>query len=221
MQKHFEEELDKLKKRIIKMMNLTENQLNKSFQILQNKQTDSIETIKEDENKIDKIDIKIDLLCQKLFALAQPIASDLRFIMGSLGISNEVERIGDLAYYLSKEHQTESELVNFIEKYDLPILLNKILVLFGQIIESYMNSNSLLAYEIINNCKNLRNSREILNQIVNEMTQNVQVVAIASDLIMVVNKLDRIIGHIENIAESIVFIVDAKIIKHPNLEAKK
>lgn len=221
MQKYFDEEKDRLKKRIIKMMNLAENQLNKSFQLLQNKQTESFDLIREDENKIDKIDIKIDMLCQKLFALAQPIASDLRFIMGSLGISNEVERIGDMAYDLSKEHQLESQLVSFIEKYDLSIFFNKILILFNQIIESYMNSNSLLAYEIINNCKNLRNSKEILNQIVSEMTLDSQVVAIASDLIMVVNKLDRIIGHIENIAESIVFIVDAKIIKHPNLEVKK
>jgi phosphate transport system protein len=221
MQKYFDEEKDKLKKRIIKMMNLAENQLNKSFQFLQNKQTESFELIREDEDKIDKIDIKIDMICQKLFALAQPIASDLRFIMGSLGISNEVERIGDMAYDLSKEHQLESQLVSFIEKYDLSIFFDKISILFNQIIESYMNSNSLLAYEIIYNCKNLRNSKEILNQIVSEMTLDSKVVAIASDLIIVVNKLDRIIGHIENIAESIVFIVDAKNIKHPNLESKK
>ena len=49
------------------------------------------------ENRIDKLDIKIDKLCQRIFALAQPVATDLRFIMSSLRIGNEIERIGDIA----------------------------------------------------------------------------------------------------------------------------
>ena len=52
----------------------------------------------QNENRIDKLDIKIDKLCQRIFALAQPVATDLRFIMSSLRIGNEIERIGDIAF---------------------------------------------------------------------------------------------------------------------------
>jgi phosphate transport system protein len=221
MQTHFEAELEKLKKRIVKMLNLTANQINRSFQILLNIPVDSFDEIKEDENRIDKIDIKIDIMCQRLFALTQPIASDLRFIMGSLSISNEVERIGDMAYDLSKHHDLDNNFASYQKKYKISSSLDQIKKLFNQVLESYTNGNSQLAVEIIGDCKNLRNSKEILNDIVVEMTQEPEIVAIAANLILVINKLDRIVGHIENIAESIVFIVDAKIIKHPNLDTKK
>jgi phosphate transport system protein len=221
MQTHFEAELEKLKKRIIKMLNLAANQLNRSFQILLNIPVDSFDEIKDDENRIDKIDIKIDIMCQRLFALTQPIASDLRFIMGSLSISNEVERIGDMAYDLSKHSDLDNKFADYQKQYNISGSLDQIKKLFYQVLESYTNGNSQLAVEIISDCKSLRNSREILNDIVVEMTQKPEIVAIAADLILVINKLDRIVGHIENIAESIVFIVDAKIIKHPNLENKK
>jgi phosphate transport system protein len=221
MQTHFEAELEKLKKRILKMLNLAGNQLNKSFLILRNNPIDSLGEIKDDEDKIDKIDIKIDIMCQRLFALTQPIASDLRFIMGSLGISNEVERIGDMAYDLSKQPEHDSKFVDYLKQYNIPEFLDLIKKLFNQVLESYINSNSLLAKEIIEKCKTTRKSKEILNDIVQEMTQKAEIVVIATDLIQIINKLDRIVGHIENIAESIVFIVEGKIIKHPNLESKK
>jgi phosphate transport system protein len=221
MQTHFEIELEKLKKRIIKMFNLAGNQLNKSFLILMNNPVDSLEEIKDDENKIDKIDIKIDIMCQRLFALTQPIARDLRFIMGSLGISNEVERIGDMAYDLSKQSDHEAQFVDYLKQYNIPHFLDQIKILFNQVLESYTNGNSQLAAEIINESKILRSNKDILNDIVIEMTQKPEIITIATDLIQIINKLDRIVGHIENIAESIVFIVDGKIIKHPNLESKK
>jgi len=221
MQSHFEAELDKLKKRIVKMFNLTGNQLNKSFQILMNNPVDSFEEMRDDENKIDKIDIKIDIMCQRLFALQQPIASDLRFIMGSLGISNEVERIGDMAYDISKHQESGLQFVSYLKQYNIHLFLDQIKRLFNQVLEAYTNGNSQLAIDIISECKNIRKSKEILNVIVQEMTQKPEIIAVATDLILIVSKLDRVSGHIENIAESVVFIVDAKIVKHPNLDVKK
>ena len=88
-------------------------------------------------------------------------------------------------------------------------------------IESYTNANAPLAHEIISQCKTLRDSKKILNEIVNEMTKNAQIIRFAADLILIINKLDRMLGHIENVAESVIFIVEGKIIKHPNLEPKK
>ena len=88
MQTYFEAELAKLRKRIAKMLNLASGQIDKSFQVLLSGDTEMISQIKHDENKVDKLDIKIDKLCQRIFALAQPVAGDLRFIMASLRIGN-------------------------------------------------------------------------------------------------------------------------------------
>ena len=69
-------------------------------------------------NKIDKLDVKIDEICQTIFALQQPVASDLRFIMASMQISNEIERIGDLAISIIKNSK------NIKDKHDLIIKFN-------------------------------------------------------------------------------------------------
>lgn len=218
MQTYFESELDKLRKRLDKMLNLVDSQLDNSFKVLIEGDTDFVEKIKQDENKIDKLDIKIDKLCQRIFALNQPVAGDLRFIMASLRIGNEMERISDMTYEITHRSEAVSQYPKTLRKYGIPFLLEGIRKSFSQIIESFNNENSVLAFQIIEDCKNRdEDCRKIFNEIVSDMTKKSDVIVIATDLILIMRNLERIIGHIENIAESIIFIIDAKIIRHPGL----
>jgi phosphate transport system protein len=221
MQTFFESELDKLRKRIVKMLNLVDSQLDKSFRVLLKGDTDIVEIIKQDENKIDKLDIKIDKLCQRIFALTQPVAGDLRFIMASLRIGTEMERISDMTYEITRRSVSVSQYHKILKKYEIPDLLDRIRKSFNQIIESFNNGNSALAFQIIEDCKEMdENSKKIFNEIVSDMTKKSDIIVIATDLILIMRNLERIIGHIENIAESIIFIIDARIIRHPGLRSK-
>ena len=96
MQPFFQEELDKLRKRLNKMFVLVSVQLENSSQSVSNTDFETTDLALKNENRIDKLDIKIDKLCQRIFALAQPVATDLRFIMSSLRIANEIERLAIL-----------------------------------------------------------------------------------------------------------------------------
>jgi phosphate transport system protein len=222
MQTYFETELAKLRKRIVKMLNLVSGQLEKSFLVLLNGDLEMMAAIRKDENKVDKLDIKIDKLCQRIFALAQPVAGDLRFIMASLRIGNEMERISDMAYEITKRSETVSQYPEILSQYNLPGLLDQIRRLFIQLDESFNNGNSSLAYDIIARCKiREEDCKTIFNEIVTQMTKKSNVIVIATDLILIIHNLERIIGHIENIAESVIFIVDAKIVRHPRLSADK
>ena len=221
MQTFFESELDKLRKRLVKMLNLVDSQLDKSFRVLLKGDTDIVEIIKQDENKIDKLDIKIDKLCQRIFALTQPVAGDLRFIMASLRIGTEMERISDMSYEITHRSESVSQYHKILKKYEIPDLLDRIRKSFNQIIESFNNGNSALAFQIIEDCKEMdENSKKIFNEIVSDMTKKSDIIVIATDLILIMRNLERIIGHIENIAESIIFIIDARIIRHPGLRLK-
>src|SRR6476620_3610782 len=91
-------ELNKLKEAIIKIGTLAESQVAEAMRTLLARPSAEVKKeIKKTEHKIDKLDVKIDDICQTVFALQQPVASDLRFIMSAMQISNEIERIGDLA----------------------------------------------------------------------------------------------------------------------------
>ena len=127
MQPFFQEELAKLRKRIIKMFVLVNAQLEESSQSLINQDFETNNKALQNENRIDKLDIKIDKLCQRIFALAQPVATDLRFIMSSLRIGNEIERIGDIALDIIERSEAVRNYRETLEQYRVPELLGEVI----------------------------------------------------------------------------------------------
>jgi phosphate transport system protein len=126
-----------------------------------------------------------------------------------------------MTYEITRRSESVSQYHKILKKYEIPDLLDRIKKSFNQIIESFNNGNSALAVQIIDDCKEMdENCKKIFNEIVSDMTKKSDVITIATDLILIMRNLERIIGHIENIAESIIFIIDAKIIRHPGLRLK-
>lgn len=215
MQTYFEDELGKLKKRIIKMFDLVNNQLEKASRSLLKGDIEANEKIMQNENHIDKLDTKIDKLCQRIFALAQPVATDLRFIMSSLRIGNEIERIGDIALDIIERSESVNQYHKIMSKFDVPELLSRTIGINQRVTEAYTNNNHELAAEMITRCKQAEElCKAMFNDIVALMTEKSEVIVIATDLILIVRDLERIINHLENIAESIIFIAEGKRIRH-------
>jgi len=214
MQSFFEEELGKLRKRIIKMFILVNSQLEKSSQSVSNQDFETNDTALKNESRIDKLDIKIDKLCQRIFALAQPVATDLRFIMSSLRIGNEIERIGDIALDIIGRSETVRPYQETLEQYKVSLLFREVMKLINQSAEAYTNNNNELAKEIVLACKStVETCSSVFHEIISQMTIKSDVIIIATDLILIIRDLERITNHLENIAESVVFIVEGKRIK--------
>ena len=91
MERHFEEEPEKLKKRLLKMGNLVYDQVHNSLEALLTCNIELAQSVVDKDNKVDKLDVKIDKLCQRIFALTQPVATDLRLIMSALKMNNDLE----------------------------------------------------------------------------------------------------------------------------------
>jgi phosphate transport system protein len=215
MQSFFQTELAKLRKRIIKMFGLIDLQLVKSLQSFENQDFEFNETAVKDENRIDKLDIKIDKLCQRIFALAQPVATDLRFIMSSLRIGNEIERVGDIALDIITRSDSVRSYVSMLKQHKVNELLREILEINNKATEAYVNNNSELATELVLKCRQTEETcKSVFNDIIAQMTKKSQVIVIATDLILIIRDIERISNHMENIADSIVFIVEGKRIRH-------
>jgi len=97
MERQFEQQLEKLKTRILKMCSLVDEQVDLAIRAIDEENPALAEIVLEKEKKVDKYDIKIDKICQKIFALNQPVAMDLRLIMSALTINTNLERMGDIA----------------------------------------------------------------------------------------------------------------------------
>jgi phosphate transport system protein len=215
MQPFFQEELTKLRKRIIKMFVLVEMQLEKSGHSVSNPDFETTEAALQNENRIDKLDIKIDKLCQRIFALAQPVATDLRFIMSSLRMANEIERIGDIAFDIIERSETVRPFQEILAEFQISTVIGEVIRMSRQAEEAYTNNNNDLAKEIVSGCRRIEEScKMIFNEVIAKMTEKSQVIIIATDLILIIRDLERITDHLENIADSVVFIVEGKRLRH-------
>ena len=212
---HFELELEKLKNRIIKMSNLVYNQVENSFNILLTGDLEMIKVVEDNEMLIDKIDVKVDKLCQRIFALAQPVASDLRFIIASLKVDSDLERIGDIAMSIVGRTESAREEPSIITKLKIDELANKSKDLFRKAIECYKTQDLILASEVMTSKDSIKDlCDEVINNIILEMTNKSEVIVVATNLIIILRQIERLLDHSENIVENVVFWVDGKIIKH-------
>jgi phosphate transport system protein len=177
--------------------------------------------VKKVENKIDKLDIKIDEICQRIFALQQPVASDLRFIMAAMQISNEIERIGDLAISIIKKNKNIKEKHDLIGKFEIATIAKEVEVVMVKTNECFLTRDSAVIASIfvLNNAIKDKVD-EVILAIINEMKANSKVVVSGTNLVLVLKHLERISEHCSNIAESVYFMVNAKIIKHEKFEDK-
>lgn len=220
MATHFEMELDKLKNIIRKIGKLAEGQLSEAVKILlQEPEAAEGKVIRKTENKIDKLDVKIDEICQSIFALKQPVASDLRFIMSAMQISNEIERIGDLSISIVKKAKNIKEKHDLIEKFDIGDIARQVELITLKTNICFAKQDGKAAGEIYVLNKDIRNSCEdAIHDIINEMKVNSKAVVSGTNLVIVLKHLERISEHCTNIAEYVYFTVNAKIIKHDKLD---
>ncbi len=215
---HFEMELEKLKDVIIKIGTLAESQVGESVKALLLEPIEGKE-VKKTENKIDKLDVKIDEICQSIFALQQPVASDLRFIMSSLQISNEIERIGDLAVSIIKRTKNIKDKHDLITKFEIGDLAREVELITVKTNQCFLtrDENTIGEVFVLNNT--IKNkSDEAIHGIISEMKSHSKKVVSGTNLVIVLKHLERISEHCTNIAEYVHFMVNAKIIKHDKHE---
>lgn len=212
---HFEAELEKLRKRIIDMGALVEKQISETVNALLSGDVELANWIIQTDNQVDNIDNKIDKLCQRIFALAQPVASDLRFILSALKINTDIERVGDIAVSISKKVEGISENKAFLEQLKINEVALKAKQTFTDAINSFIFKDIDAAYKLIEHSKDVSEiSNQITNDIISEMTQKSEIILVATNLILILRHMKRLSDHSTNIAESVVFMIEGKIVKH-------
>ena len=220
MSTYFEMELANLKNIIKKIGKLAEGQVSEAVKILlQEPEAAEGKAIKKTEAKIDKLDVKIDEICQSIFALKQPVATDLRFIMSAMQISNEIERIGDLSISIVKKAKSIKEKHDLIEKFGIAEVSRQVEAITIKTNECFIAQDGKATGEIFVLNKDIKNScEEAIHGIINEMKVNSKAVVSGTNLVIVLKHLERISEHWTNIAEYVYFTVNAKIIKHDKLD---
>jgi phosphate transport system protein len=219
MERHFEQELKKLKSRILKMGNLVADQIHNTMLALQSCDVDLASQVIMNDKIVDKLDVKIDKLCQRIFALQQPVATDLRMIMSSLKMNNDLERMGDHAVGIASKIEAISEYPEILKELQMDELIRMTDLIVKDVINILNTWNTTFVSDIFSQASDIEERcHEITDKILAEMGEKKEVIVVAAALIIILTQMERIAGYSTNIAESVVFIVDGKMIKHNNPE---
>jgi len=215
MERLLDEHIEKLKSRVIKMCSLVDEQVQLAIKSVEEDDLELAKTVIEKDHKVDKYDTKIDKICQKIFALTQPVAMDLRLIMSSMTINNNLERIGDIAVNIAEYALMIQKKPAFFKETKLDQMFDVSKRMLKDAIDSYITGSEVLAKSVIeaDNVLDKMNydNHQILTGIMKQNPDNVEP-GIA--LLVMSRQLERIGDHCTNIAEDVFFIVEARMVKH-------
>jgi len=215
MNKVFEVELLKLKERLTKMFFLAEEQVENAFKATLADDSVNNELVKKIEKKADKLELKTEKLTQNIFALSQPVASDLRFIIGANSISNELERICDLAYDIIKHSNYMNADKALLENIGFAGIKPDFIIILNKVHEVFINQNDELSYRVIKELNDFEiRIYGIIENNENILPFNQNSFSFIYRLILVVHSLARITKHYQNICEVVIYISGGKNIKH-------
>jgi phosphate transport system protein len=215
METHFQQELNKLKENLLKMAGLAEQAISNAVEALVQRNTSLAEkTIKEDE-KINQLEILIDEWCLKLLALHQPMAADLRFITSAMRINIELERIGDLAVNIAERVISLNQEPQLKPYIDIPRMAEITQAMVKDVLDAFVNGDTNLARAVCERDDQVDAlNDQVFRELLTYMMADPKTITRAVHLIIVSRCLERIADHTTNIAEGIIFMVKALVIKH-------
>ena len=215
MERQFEQQLEKLKTRILKMCSLVDEQVDLAIRAIDEENPALGEAVLEKEKKVDKYDIKIDKICQKIFALNQPVAMDLRLIMSALTINTNLERMGDIAVNIVENSKLIDKKPAWIDKTHFAEMVKISREMIRLSIDSFIQDDARLAKKVIEMDTVLDNhNKENHDILIDIMRKNPGDIQTAVAFLVISRQLERLGDHSTNIAEDVYFIVEARMVKH-------
>jgi phosphate transport system protein len=216
MQRHFDEELKELHKEILKMGVMAQEAIFKSIEALKKREKNIAEEVINNDNQIDHMELAIDEKSIDLIARYQPMASDLRFIATAMKINADLERIADLAVDISER------VLELIDKpllkplIDIPKLSEVAQKMVKEAIDAFISRDVALARQVVKSDSEADNLRNLVqDELINKyMAVDAKSADRAVPLILIARYLERICDHATNIAEDVIYMVEAKVVKH-------
>ena len=215
METHFQQELNHLKKELLKMAGLAEKAIASAIDALVKRDTLLAEkTIREDK-AINEMELEIDDLSLKLLALHQPMAADLRFITSAMRINIELERIGDLAVNISERVLSLNQEPQLKPYIDLPRMAEISKMMVKDVLDAFVQGDADLARAVCERDNQVDDLKDqVFRELLSYMISDTRTITRAVQLIIVSRYLERIADHATNIAEGVIFMVKARVIKH-------
>jgi len=216
MERHFDTELKELKESILQMAGLVQEAIRRSIESLKERDAALARSVIENDFRIDELELRIDDKCVDLLALHQPMATDLRFLTTALKINAELERIADIAVDIAQRVIEIADKPLLKPLIDIPKLTSTAQNMVKMSIDAFVAGDVELAKKVVlsdTEADNLRNA--IQTELVNDyMVKDGTTAPRAVALLLIARFLERICDHATNIAENVIYMVQAEVVRH-------
>jgi phosphate transport system protein len=215
MERHFDEELNDLKHRLMKMCALAETMIGDAIKALVQRDAAVLPAILQHEAEVNRLQVEIDEACFRMIALRQPTASDLRFILGAAKTNTDLERLADQAVNIANKAERLLQYTPLKQFVIIPQMTEIARGMVRDSLHAYVNRQPEKAREVIQRDVQLNTLKKAINaEMLEFMKSDAATVPYALDIVLVAHNLERIGDHAKNIAENAIFVVEGKDIRH-------
>ncbi len=222
MQRHFVQELDALKRRLIRMGGYAEQAIADAITALLQRRKDLAEQTIEHDPQINDLEVEIDDAVVDLLALQQPVAADLRFIIAALKINTAVERIGDHAVNIAESARQFASGPDIAIHPDIPRMAEIAKGMLRNVIDGFIHGDPALCRKVLA-CDDEMDelNRKVYRDLAAMIRTEPGTLDPALELMRVSRNLERVADLATNIAEDVIFMAEAHVVKHHHEQGNK
>ena len=217
--KHFQRELDKIKKMILSLGALVEQRVHRIKQAIDERDVVLAKEIMHLDHEIDEMEVDIEEECLKIIALHQPVATDLRFLIAVIKINNDLERIGDQVVNIAQRVERIAKRAVAPYHFDYSEMADKAETMLRMSLDSLVNQDLDMAINVLqldDEVDAIKN--QAYDRIKQAMAEGVtDDVGYMINLLLISRHIERLADHATNIAEEVVYMIEGEIVRHGKL----
>jgi phosphate transport system protein len=215
MERHLDQDLDRVRQMLLRMGGLTEDMVAKATQALLDRDNALCGEVIEGDRAVDHLEIEIDEVCHSLLGRKQPTASDLRFLVAVMKINSDLERIGDSAVNIAQSVLQVNEQPPLKPYIDLPRLSQLVQNMVRQALDAFVRKDARLATAVCQGDDEVDGLyKQLFRELLTYMIEDPKSVSRALHLLLISRNLERIADHATNIAEDVIYYVEGRDIRH-------
>jgi phosphate transport system protein len=215
VERHFVHEIEALKEQLLRMGGRAEAIVLKAVEALRRRDEVLAREVFADDRQVDQLELDIDARCVGLLALQQPMAGDLRFITAALKISNDLERVGDHAVNIAGSATRLAREPELQPLVDITQMAEKSSAMLHEALDAFVRRDSDAARRLcLRDDEVDQLNRQVFRDLLAFIREDPATAPRAMELILVARNLERVADLATNVAEEVVFIAEARVIKH-------
>jgi len=212
---YWQREIENLKKLILSLGAIVEEQIQRAMLSLERRDTELADEVIFRDREVDSLEILIEEECLKILALYQPVAKELRFVIAVLKMNNDLERMGDLASNIAKRvrYLSKKEKIDLISEFR--DVSDKVQIMVKKSLDALVNTDVALAREVLAADDEVdRLTKQMLKRTINAIEKDSDRTKEYFSIRSISKNLERIADSATNIAEDVVYLCSGEIIRH-------